>query len=307
MSVDGTIGYGAAEAASVEAAVATFGRTILRELSFCCTPIELLSNDGELSRMAHATGFFYRHNDRQYLVTNWHVVSGRNPLTGLLESQQGYIPQRISFHGFEVFRNGTDVEFRRRRWRFEWGEEMAELLSQPQTIDGRVVDLWAFPLPAGILFEQDDARQIFVNSHTASCFVNDHANLDIGTASGDDCFIVGYPLSNYSGAMFPVWKRGSIASEPLVGLGAYGAFLIDAATTKGMSGSPVYRFQRGPAVLQGERVTQVTGFNFIGIYGGRLQNRELESTNLGYAWLRSDLPRLIDQMKFADFVATAAP
>lgn len=39
--------------------------------------------------------------------------------------------------------------------------------------------------------------------------------------------------------VFPVWKRGSIASEPLFNINLGPAILVDAVTRRGMSGSPV--------------------------------------------------------------------
>ena len=44
--------------------------------------------------------------------------------------------------------------------------------------------------------------------------------------------------------VFPIWKKGSIASEPLFGAVASGApvILVDALTKEGMSGAPVLYF-----------------------------------------------------------------
>ena len=52
--------------------------------------------------------------------------------------------------------------------------------------------------------------------------------------------IVGYPKGLTAGGVLPIWKTGHLASEPDLNY-EYGrpAFLIDATTRIGMSGSPV--------------------------------------------------------------------
>jgi hypothetical protein len=60
-------------------------------------------------------------------------------------------------------------------------------------------------------------------------------------------FILGFPKGISQGA-FPIWKRGSIATEPLYGVTTIWAksgapvILVDALTNDGMSGSPVLYF-----------------------------------------------------------------
>ena len=47
--------------------------------------------------VGHATGFFYRKGDQLYLVSNWHVFSGRNTYTGQSSHGSGFaIPDAIS-------------------------------------------------------------------------------------------------------------------------------------------------------------------------------------------------------------------
>jgi hypothetical protein len=46
------------------------------------TPIELLANDGSKAVITHATGFFWEQAGRKFLVTAWHVLTGRDPFSG---------------------------------------------------------------------------------------------------------------------------------------------------------------------------------------------------------------------------------
>jgi hypothetical protein len=100
---DGILRYGDANAQAMSEALANFAGASLNGRSLCCTPIELFSNDGKDEVLGAASGFFWLHKGQPYLVTNWHVVSGRNPFTGeRLDRKNGYVPQKIRFHGLDL-------------------------------------------------------------------------------------------------------------------------------------------------------------------------------------------------------------
>jgi hypothetical protein len=109
------------------------------------------------------------------------------------------------------------------------------------------------------------------------------------THIGADVLIAGYPFSNYEGLLFPIRKRGSLASEPAFGWQGKPAFLIDAATRRGMSGSPVFRRVFGPAaspnsegayIIEAENVMTS---EFIGVYAGHMSDKDAQIT-IGFAW-----------------------
>lgn len=86
----------------------------------------------------------------------------------------------------------------------------------------------------------------------------------------DDIFVIGYPLGLSSGdGVLPIYKRGSIASEPAVDPMK---FLIDARTYSGMSGSPAVCSHSGvwrePGTDFGESIIG-TIKKFVGVYSGR--------------------------------------
>lgn len=107
-------------------------------------------------------------------------------------------------------------------------------------------------------------------------------------APGHDVFVVGYPDALSTGPLFPLWIRGTIASEPHFGHTVDGRILplmlVDARTRKGQSGSAVIRtmpvglfVQRvdgNPAVIQSAQ-SQI-----IGVYSGRTS----DESDLGYVW-----------------------
>ena len=45
-----------------------------------------------------ATGFIYQYGQNIALVSNWHVFSGVNPLTGNPRDQRGFCPNRVEFN-----------------------------------------------------------------------------------------------------------------------------------------------------------------------------------------------------------------
>ena len=55
----------------------------------------------EEERLATGSCFFWGLNGKTFLVTNWHNLTGRNPLTNELMSRTGAIPDRIDFIAFK--------------------------------------------------------------------------------------------------------------------------------------------------------------------------------------------------------------
>lgn len=71
-------------------------------------------------------------------------------------------------------------------------------------------------------------------------------NLDdtIRIQVGMEIFIVGYPYGFSIHNILPIWKRGTIASEPTARPDGLDKFYVDAYAHPGMSGSPVFAVSR---------------------------------------------------------------
>ena len=292
---DGVLKYGGGNTQAMSDALANFAGASLNGLSLCCTPIELLSNNGADTVLHNASGFFWLRNGQPHLVTNWHVVSGRNLFTGeLLDPKNRYVPQKISFYGHDVSVQGSVLRFQRTRYTIQFNQDLQDMLEKPPLIDGQPVDVWAVPIAPGVVFGKDSERKGFVGAAGASCFVNEHLGKPIVTRAGDDCFILGYPLNNSAGLRSPIWKRGSIASDTNIGVDGRPIFFVDAAVTKGMSGSPIFR--RAITVVAHNQdidaIQEYTHFEFIGVYAGHLESAEAKATNIGYAWYRTLIDRV---------------
>ena len=214
--------------------------------------------------LASATAFTVIWNDRPFLVTNWHVVTGRNADTGeCLDTTHSAIPNKLS------------VNFHAKGNLGAWKRVVIDILNadeQPIWLEhplGRTIDVVAVPLQK----------------------LNDAAihHLDLSLTEVDmlpmpamPISVIGYPLGLAAGESWPIWKTGHIASDPDIDFQAERpAFLIDATTRSGMSGSPVilrqssYMKKNGAQVLAGGIVTK-----FMGIYAGRIH----DDSEVGRVW-----------------------
>ncbi len=116
---------------------------------------------------------------------------------------------------------------------------------------------------------------------------------DMAFSVGLDVFVVGFPLSLTKQGLFPIWKRGSVASEPKFLADELPIFLIDTATKEGMSGSPVFIRTRGAILENGDMLGDGIHTRFIGVYSGRYGKDKLEA-QLGRAWHRMLIDQVID-------------
>lgn len=241
------------------------------------------------NRLSSATGFAVIHGDQPYLITNWHVVSGRDADSGELLSKTGAVPDEllVAFH----WANGEGETLRT-----GWRPSPIRLLSEegdPLWLDhpnGRRVDVAALPLrdlPDG------------VSLHPVDLALSD---ADIFAGPGSGVSIIGFPFGLTGGALFPIWKRGHIASEPDVDFDDRPMFLIDATTREGMSGAPVflrfaghgYKSRAGFEVIAPGVVSlgnsEIT--RFLGVYAGRIHS----SAEVGRVWRPEVISEILRQI-----------
>ncbi|MEX1109357.1 MAG: hypothetical protein WEC00_10625, partial [Dongiaceae bacterium] len=134
---------------------------------------------------------------------------------------------------------------------------------------------------------------------------------DFYVHAGAEVFILGYPAGLTASEKFPLWKRGTIASEPELGIDGLPKFLVDTATYKGMSGSAVYVVSTGTYVSEkGQRVFSagqaILNCRFVGMYSSRLnvspafgegsanEGEKLAAVSqIGVVWKRAAIDELI--------------
>lgn len=247
-----------------------------------------------------ATGFLHRRDGKTFLITNWHVVTGRdtaNPTSSTtgefcthiqvsyLHGEGGRISLASQIDDTIQLNNSN-------------GEGMGWL--QHPTYQHQV-DVAAVPivLPPGA-----------INLHLNDEKFFDRFILNVA----DSVYVLGYPwgLRDPRNPL-PVWKGGSVASIPGVPRNGLPRFLIDARTYKGMSGGPVICLHTlsptGNRIHNFDNtvdpVMGTIGY-FCGVYSGRAMVTPTDfaetndpsgahiETDLGYVWRPSLIDEIID-------------
>ncbi len=246
-------------------------------LSLTAVPLELLGPDDK--RCARASGFFYKRDAQHvYLVTNWHVVTGRNPhkpnLTpldyvprlrarALAHSRQPDIPEPSIHAGAH---SQIDIDL--------------------NSVDGDDPQWLEHPLGcshADIAVLEVD-REKLDNATEYQVIAECDLTPAYREAVMDDICIIGYPrgLTAGEGLILPLYKRGSIASEPSVNKRF---IFIDGRTDSAMSGSPAICTHSGFWAPNRDIGTATVGTikKFVGVYSGRL-SVEADGNEMLSAW-----------------------
>ena len=282
--------------------------------------------------LAHATGLLCYPSGRTTLVTNWHVVSGKDAFTGkhLNESKQMPTILRVSVALCEVERKSLEKTPNGRK-----ETELRTPLLRPCDIDvplyedgaprwkehptlGRICDVVALDIdseyrslmkrlnPQGYHTVPGTTREPF------STWVDrrdDMHRLFSSTESFDldsDVVVVGFPhLPVSPPTVVPMTKRGAVASPPSTELYYDGmrlpAFYLDILTRPGFSGSPV--FWRSTGVLfekTGERTVNLSNvdvgprYSFLGIYSSRIKELETKEPIYGICWTKAAVEAVCD-------------
>lgn len=223
--------------------------------------------------LASGTGFVYRDASNYFLTTNWHNVTGRNPLNGEYFSVNAAAPDIIS----TLFRDKENPgNCHREIINLYQDEHMLEPVWLEHPKYGRKVDAVAIPLNEKIT---ENYKLFAINDIS----FDDEFKEEVA----DEAFVVGYPFSDVTYMQMPIWKKASIASEPDINLNDVPKMLIDTATRPGLSGSPVIMQRIG---IHGMKNGIMTGSEiigrirkFLGIYSGRIGEDEFKA-QLGIVW-----------------------
>jgi hypothetical protein len=122
---------------------------------------------------------------------------------------------------------------------------------------------------------------------------------DLAVKIGMDVFVLGYPFGADPPG-FPVWKRGSIASEPHLTRPGPGYMLVDTASRPGMSGAPVIRRSRSQHFMEdgtNRPLASNSLTRFIVVYSGRLHTKDPSDAQIGMVWPAEDIEEIIGGAK----------
>lgn len=250
---------------------------VIDRLSATSCKLEMMCNNKPL---AYATGFFWSNEGgRLFLVSNWHVFSGRSTYTGQPMHESCSVPETVHFRSL-VLHDGR-IQPIEGIFPLEDNERHAIWFQHPKF--GQDRDIADLELP-----ESELSINIFAISNADAM-----ASLRVSVAS--DVFIVGFPRGISKQLHLPIWKRGSIASEMNLPFDDLPVFLVDTATREGMSGSPV--FARAVGNWMTESGAAISGpdtiSKFIGVYSGRHGADDELSAQLGRVWHANQMEEVI--------------
>lgn len=224
--------------------------------------------------IGRATGFVIRAQDQPFLVTNWHVLSGRNAETNACLSDTGALPDFISIH----HHGSQDINTREPRSEslyVDAEENEPRWLEHPR---GREIDVVLLPLT-------DVAEPVVLLPLDPAL-----ARVGILELPGLPVSVIGFPYGFQVAGRWPIWKTGHIASDPGHDYDGRPSFLIDITTREGMSGAPIVYQSSGPFDgWQGkEAINAIMQRKFLGVYSGRLR----EDSEIARGWP----PRVIEEI-----------
>jgi hypothetical protein len=234
--------------------------------SLCTIPIIQFFCDTELGT---ATGFIWRRHGVDYLITNWHVVAMVDPNTGANLHAKAARPDRLHLQlnqsGLRWGKIPLDLPLYDADRRPTW-------LVHP--VHGRKVDVAIITLPSC----PQGAGYYSINEAMPR-------DEQLAIRISMDVFVLGYPFGAGPPGL-PIWKRGSIATEPQLAPIADKYFLIDSASRPGMSGAPVVLRSWGTRVTEEGATYTIAGSatRFIGVYSGRRATRDFLEAQLGMVW-----------------------
>jgi hypothetical protein len=246
--------------------------TRLDQFTLTTIPLEQYFDD---TRLGHGTGFVWKARDQHYLVTNWHVLSMRDFFTGNMPDHAGQpniLRTLFNIQTGSFAKQRLDIRIRDDNDQPLW-------LAHPN----RRVDIAVLPLPP-------NPPEVTIGLYPLNVLANTKLRIEIGM----EVFILGYPFKIELPA-YPVWKRGSIASEPQLVSLTTPYMLVDTASRPGMSGAPVIR-RSWPGHLVEPGIALQTDMplsKFIGVYSGRIPTDHPHEAQIGLVWDGSFIDEII--------------
>lgn len=261
---------------------------LFHPLSLTSLKLTVLNGDRILST---ATGFVVKYAEKFFLVTNWHVVTGRHADTGAcLDEKYAAVPDRLAvdYHPSDSFG----------RWRriihplFEDGRQL--WTEHPRGCGQRGgVDVVALPIERAT----DCIPHPFPAFQVSARVSGLPPHIEVGAV----VHVIGFPAGRGTAGQWPIWLTGHIATDPQFDFEGSPRFLVDVRTRGGMSGSPVVIRARLHAEWRKSGNAQARHIHaipdrespvdhFLGVYSGRVR----DDLDLGFVWRPHVLRELIE-------------
>ncbi|QIP14771.1 trypsin-like peptidase domain-containing protein [Spirosoma aureum] len=238
----------------------------------------LLVSFKDTTEVGRGTGFVIKSKTRFYLITNWHVVTNKDPKTkNWIDKEKA---KQIEPNKLAIIHNGKNLGDHVIKWEALTDSKGLKQFKE-YNLGAGMVDVIALPLKDTI----PDLTIYTVDYHPLpdSVYLSPTERL----------FVVGFPLGITSNSSFPIWKSGLIASEPDLDQEGKPIIWIDGVGYPGMSGSPVYFLTDKLIYKKGGSFNSVGPpiTYFIGVY-----SHIYPSIGLGALWKGTYLKRLFDQL-----------
>lgn len=230
--------------------------------------------------LSEATAFLWEVRGRFFLITNWHVATGRNHETGRCLASHGGVPNQLIVAFPKNERSDPPIEVV-----VSTVDEDGNPLWIEHPTYGATVDVVALPIVPPEMSES----HYFPLSAIPTMPLKQRVGMPV--------FILGFPFGR-RGAGMPVWKQGSFASEPFLAPVHERFLIVDTASRPGMSGSPVIQRVHGEVELEDGtygRVTRGDGAcRFVGVYSGRFHTDNPQDAQLGRVWPRQLVVEIVE-------------
>jgi len=280
---------------------------LLDHLSLCTT-LAVLRQDGQT--LGTGTAFVYEipissmSNDKFLcLVTAYHVLTTHAPGDGQ--------PNQGNFIDFWIHMSPDRPAMQK-----VCTLPLYTKSGQPtwlQSLTCEQADIAVLPIPVRLLEGARDLRCLDAQ------WIESPLKLSVASTVA----VVGYPYGfrdQLNG--LPVWKTGTIATEPYVDFQGQPAFLVDVAAFEGMSGAPVVALASGTWESEDEPGNLIVGSSrrLLGVYTGMLMHdtkkyvEEVspslaqgvsyqESIQLGYVWKASLIQEIATSLDLKRYIA----
>lgn len=258
--------------------------------SFKSVRIEMLAIETKAS-LGFASGYLISYLNKIYLVSNWHVFTGKNTFDKSIIHNSGTTPGHFKLSFFVAIEK-TSKTLKSASWKsypislYERkngiGEDSIYDYEKPiwiehpknKEIDVSLLDIThCIPISISSTIQSFDLQKEL-----------DKQDINLGVM--DDIFIVGYPLpTSLTPNEYPIYKNATVATEPNI-FRELPIFYIDGKTKKGMSGSPVIKKQPVKILNKNNQISfSGDRIDLVGTYSGRERNEDdLYTAELGIVW-----------------------
>lgn len=245
---------------------------------------------GQWLTLATGTGFVVFSNRRSYLVTNWHVLTGRDPITDEPTGSSSAKPSYLEAH--VIVESKVDQSLGKVRYDLRLYDDDGRPRWLVHPTLGRAVDVVAiefgpaYPARTEDFMPYDATEPLDPAAFTPTSEVS----------------IVGFPFDLDQRIDLPVWTRASIATEPELDFEGKPCFLVDARARPGQSGSLVIAYwtpERTKLTRRGNiQIGAGESWELLGIYSGRIT----ATSDLGRVWKREAIRAVLEGGIVDDYV-----